>query len=122
MGLFHRLLKWLTLLWVSDDPLLFLRAGLLFFYGAHKASFIRLCLTKTIRSRPSKIKLRVLRNLFGVDPLHHAAEFAAGDFDGVVFVGIVELVEEGLAGFVFGHPLAGELSGGDFIEDLLHFF
>ena len=60
-------------------------------------------------------------DFFGVDPFHHFAEFAAGDFDGVVFVGVVEFVEEGFAGFVFGHPLAGKLAGLDFAEDLFHF-
>jgi hypothetical protein len=65
--------------------------------------------------------LGISGDFLGVDPFHHFAEFAAGDFDGVVFVGVVEFVEEGFAGFVFGHPLAGELAGLDFAEDLFHF-
>jgi len=39
----------------------------------------------------------------------------------VILVGVVQFIEQRLAGFVLGHPFPSELAAGDFIQNLLHF-
>ena len=53
---------------------------------------------------------RFRSHLFGVDPGHHAAEFAADFFDEVVAVPAAGGLEGGLVGFVLQNPFLGELT------------
>src|SRR5205085_7621486 len=56
----------------------------------------------------------------GLDPVHHRAELAAFALDLVVLLLLPHALEALLAGAVLGDPLAGELTGLDLAEDLLH--
>src|SRR5579875_1168822 len=62
----------------------------------------------------------ILFRELGVDPVHLGAQLLAHDLDLVARLLIAHALEVLLAGAVLGDPLAGEVTGLDLGQDVLH--